>query len=79
VHAELDEALTLRDTPTGGGIDAAFAALSTKAPVVEGFGLRGYGAHTTNAEYVMVSSIVPRLYLAARMIMDIAAGAVPNP
>jgi hypothetical protein len=26
-----------------------------------------------------VSSIVPRLYLAARMIMDIAAGSVPNP
>lgn len=60
--------LDVRERPTGGATGAAFAALSTQAPVVEGF-----GAHSTNAEYVSISSIEPRLYLTARMIMDIAA------
>lgn len=74
VYAELGQKLNVRDRPTGGGTDAAFAALETKAPVVEGFGLRGFGAHSTDAEYVLISSIEPRLYLAVRMIMDIALG-----
>ena len=46
----------------------------TKAPVIERFGLQGFGAHTIEAEYVLVSSIEPRLYLATRMIMDVAQG-----
>ena len=46
----------------GPGTDAAFAALSTKAPVIEGMGLRNFGAHTNSAEYVNISSIEPRLY-----------------
>jgi len=74
IYAELGLKLTVRDRPTGGGTDAAFAALSTKAPVIEGFGLRGFGSHSTNAEYILLESIVPRLYLATRMIMDIATG-----
>jgi glutamate carboxypeptidase len=74
IYAELGLKLTVRDRPTGGGTDAAFAALSTKAPVIEGFGLRGFGSHSTNAEYILLESIVPRLYLATRMIMDIAQG-----
>jgi glutamate carboxypeptidase len=74
IYAEIGQKLTVRDRPTGGGTDAAFAALSTRAPVVEGFGLRGFGSHTTNAEYILIESIEPRLYLAARMIMDIAQG-----
>ena len=77
IYAEIGEKLALRDRPTGGGTDAAFAALSTKAPVVEGFGLRGFGSHSTNAEYILIPSIEPRLYLAARMIMDIADGKAP--
>ena len=44
---------------------------------MEGFGLRGFGAHTTNAEYVLLESIEPRLYLAARMIMDISLAKAP--
>jgi glutamate carboxypeptidase len=40
--------------------------------VVERFGLRGFGAHSTDDEYVLVSSIEPRLYLASRLVMDIA-------
>lgn len=77
IYAELGQKLDLRDRPTGGGTDAAFAALSTKAPVVEGFGLRGFGSHSTNAEYVLIPSIEPRLYLATRMIIDISNGKAP--
>ena len=76
IYAELGKTLRVRDRPTGGGTDAAFASLSTKAPVVEGFGLRGFGSHSTNAEYVLISSIEPRLYLAVRMVMDLAQGKV---
>lgn len=74
IYKELGRNLGVLDRPTGGGTDAAFAALQTRAPVIEGFGLRGFGAHTTNAEYVLIDSIEPRLYLAARMIVDIAQG-----
>lgn len=74
IYAELGEKIEVRDRPTGGGTDAAFAALSTKAPVVEGFGLRGFGSHSTNAEYILIPSIEPRLYLATRLIMDISQG-----
>ena len=51
---------------------AAFAALETKSPVVERFGLRGFGAHSSNAEYVLIDSIRPRLYLAARLIDELS-------
>ena len=78
VYSEIGRKLTVRDRPTGGGTDAAFAALSTKAPVLEGFGLQTFGAHSTNAEYVLLDSIEPRLYLAIRMIMDIADGKTGN-
>ena len=77
IYEEIGRKLTVRDRPTGGGTDAAFASLETKAPVIEGFGLRGFGSHSTNAEYVLSESIEPRLYLAARMIMDISTGKAP--
>jgi glutamate carboxypeptidase len=71
IYAELGAVLQVHDTPNGGGTDAAFAALEATAPVIEGFGLKGFGAHSDSAEYVEVSSIEPRLYLAIRMIMDL--------
>jgi glutamate carboxypeptidase len=77
IYAEIGKKLIVMDTPRGGGTDAAYAGLKTNAPVVEGFGLQGFGAHTTNAEYILISSIEPRLYLAARMIMDISTGKAP--
>jgi glutamate carboxypeptidase len=77
IYGELGKELTIRDRPTGGGTDAAFASLETKAPVVEGFGLRGFGSHSSNAEYILIESIEPRLYLAARMIIDLAQGKAP--
>jgi glutamate carboxypeptidase len=72
VYRELGRELGADDKVAGGGTDAAFAALKTKAPVVERFGLQGFGAHSADAEYVLIDSIEPRLYLAARMIMDIS-------
>jgi glutamate carboxypeptidase len=74
VYSEIGKKLTVRDRSTGGATDAAYAQLKSKAPVVEGFGLQGFGSHSTNAEYISILSIEPRLYLAARMIMDIAQG-----
>ncbi|WP_435532096.1 glutamate carboxypeptidase [Roseateles amylovorans] len=66
--------LQVRDVPTGGGTDAAFAALATQAPVIEGLGVRGYGAHSNNAEYVQVDAIAPKLVLATRLVMAIGSG-----
>jgi glutamate carboxypeptidase len=72
IYKELGMDLVVDAVAEGGGTDAAFAALKTKNAVVERFGLRGFGAHSTDDEYVLVSSIEPRLYLAARLIMDLA-------
>jgi len=74
VYAELGKELVIGDVAEGGGTDAAFAALKTKAPVIERFGLRGFGAHSSDAEYIDIDSIEPRLYLLARMIMDVSQG-----
>jgi glutamate carboxypeptidase len=74
IYRELGLELAVFDDAGGGFTDAANAAAKTAAPVIEGFGIRGFGAHTTNAEYIVIGSIEPRLYLASRMIMDIAQG-----
>ncbi len=72
IYRELGKALVVDEKAEGGGTDAAFAALKTKNAVVERFGLQGFGAHSADDEYILVSSIEPRLYLAARLIMDIS-------
>ncbi len=74
IYGELGLPLKVLDVATGGGTDAAFAQVKAKGPVIEGFGLTGFGSHSNNAEYVKLDSIVPRLYLSARMIMDVARG-----
>lgn len=76
VFQEIGKTLQVRDRATGGGTDAAFAGLRPKGGVLESFGLRGFGAHSNNNEYVVVSSIAPRLYLATRMVMDVGSGAL---
>jgi glutamate carboxypeptidase len=76
VADEVNLPLTIRDRATGGGTDAAFAGLRPKGGVLESFGLRGAGAHSNDDEYVLVSNIVPRLYLATRMVMDVGRGEV---
>jgi glutamate carboxypeptidase len=77
IYGEIGKKLNVREDSAGGFTDAANASLKTQAPVIEGFGLHGFGAHTTDAEYILLNSIEPRLYLATRMIMDIAAGKAP--
>jgi glutamate carboxypeptidase len=76
VFAELGLPLDIRDKPTGGGTDAAFAGLKPKGGVLESFGLRGFGAHSNTDEYIFIDSIEPRLYLATRMIIDVGQGKV---
>jgi glutamate carboxypeptidase len=70
VYSEIGKTLGVDDSAKGGGTDAAFAALSGKPVVVENFGLAGYGQHSSEAEYVDLDSVVPRLYLLARMIVE---------
>ena len=77
VYRETGRSLRVSDQAAGGGTDAAFAALESEAPVIEGFGLVGAGAHSDAREYVELDSVVPRLYLLVRMIMDVAAGRSP--
>ncbi|ANY16246.1 M20/M25/M40 family metallo-hydrolase [Bordetella pseudohinzii] len=77
IYQELGLPMKVLDRATGGGTDAAFAQLKARGPVIEGFGLSGFGAHSNDAEYVDTQTIVPRLYLTARMIMDISAGKAP--
>ncbi|UGY13552.1 M20/M25/M40 family metallo-hydrolase [Bradyrhizobium septentrionale] len=76
IYQDLGMSLNVAEIATGGGTDAAFAALKTKGAVVEGMGLSGFGAHSNDAEYVQINSIVPRLYLTTRMIMDLSDGKV---
>ena len=68
--------LEIRDRATGGGTDAAFAGLRPKGGVLESFGLRGFGAHSNDNEYIFISSIAPRIYLATRMVIDIGNGSL---
>lgn len=76
IYKDLGRELGADDKAAGGGTDAAFAALKTRAAVVERFGLQGFGAHSADAEYVLLDSIEPRLYLSTQLIMDIARGKV---
>ena len=73
---ELKLPMKVMNKATGGGTDAAFAALKAKGGVIEGFGLSGYGAHSNDAEYVHIDTIAPRLYLTARMIQDLSRGQI---
>ena len=77
IYQELGLPMKVIDRASGGGTDAAFAALKARGPVIEGMGLSGFGAHSNDAEYIQINSIVPRLYLATRMIMDVSQGKAP--
>ena len=69
---ELGQELAVLESAHGGGTDAAFAGLKSRGGVVEGCGIPGYGAHSIHEEHLVVSSIVPRLYLVARMVMELS-------
>ena len=76
IYKDMGLQLEVRDRATGGGTDAAFAGLRPKGGVLESFGTRGFGAHSNDDEYILIKSIVPRLVLSTRMVMDVGSGRV---
>ncbi|GAC1593614.1 MAG: hypothetical protein NVS4B10_00490 [Myxococcales bacterium] len=72
IYAELGRKLEVRESGGGGGTDAAFAALSGKPGVLENFGLPGFNYHSSEAEYVDLDAVEPRLYLLARLIQEVS-------
>lgn len=71
IYAELDGRPLAIVEMTGGATDAGFAARSGKPVVLESFGLAGAGYHARD-EHVDLDSVVPRLYLATRLLMTLA-------
>jgi glutamate carboxypeptidase len=71
IYAELDGRELGLAQMTGGATDAGYAGRSGKVPVIESFGLAGFGYHARD-EYVELDSIVPRLYLMTRMLQSVA-------
>ncbi|HMS07163.1 MAG TPA: glutamate carboxypeptidase [Burkholderiaceae bacterium] len=69
IYQELDREL-LTVPMTGGGTDAGYAGRSGKAAVLESLGLAGHGYHARD-EYIEIDSIVPRLYLMGRMLIEL--------
>ncbi len=69
IYAEIDRRLDIVEM-TGGATDAGFANRSGKAAVVESFGLAGFGYHARD-EYIDTGSIVPRLYLMTRILIEL--------
>ncbi len=68
--AEINWKLDVLEKATGGGTDAAYASQRSKGAVIESFGLQGFGGHTDDAEYILISSIAPRLYITTRLIQS---------
>jgi glutamate carboxypeptidase len=73
IYAELEGRPLILIPGSGGGTDAGFAARSGKPAVLESLGLAGWGYHARD-EYIEIDSIVPRLYLTARLLQDLGAG-----
>jgi len=71
IYAELGRKLTLEST--GGAADASLI-FAAGVPTLDGLGIVGGGIHTAE-EYAEVDSIVPRLYLLARLIQEYGKGA----
>lgn len=71
VYQELDGRKLIFHPMTGAGTDAGFASRSGKAAVLESMGLPGWGYHAKD-EYIEIDAIVPRLYLMAWLLQDLA-------
>jgi glutamate carboxypeptidase len=69
IYGELGRTLNL--VGSGGAADSSFAAGVFK-PTLDGLGIIGGNAHT-DREYAEIASIVPRLYLLTRMVMELGA------
>ena len=70
IYSETGQMLRVATEGQGGATDAAIAALETRGAVIEGLGLQGAGAHSNDAEYILLNSLEPRLYLLTRLIMQ---------
>ncbi|WP_238182614.1 M20/M25/M40 family metallo-hydrolase, partial [Methylobacterium trifolii] len=70
IYAEVGRKLTLEGS--GGAADSSLAA-AAGTPTLDGLGIVGGGIHTPE-EYAEVESVVPRLYLLTRLLMEIGRG-----
>ena len=68
IYGELGRKLTIEGS--GGAADASLSA-GVGTPTLDGFGIVGGNIHTPE-EYAEVESVVPRVYLLSRMIMELA-------
>ena len=68
IYGELGRTLTIEGT--GGAADASLAA-AVGVPTLDGFGIVGGNIHTPE-EYAEVESLVPRVYLLTRMLMELS-------
>ncbi|HEY4338460.1 MAG TPA: glutamate carboxypeptidase [Steroidobacteraceae bacterium] len=67
LYAEIGRKLTA--TEVGSSADVSYAA-QTGTPAVDGFGIEGSGAHTVD-DYADMATLVPRVYLLTRLLMDV--------
>jgi len=65
---------TLEGVAVGSSADIAYAA-ETGIPSIDGLSLLGGGAHSTD-DYADLSSIIPRVYLLTRVLMDLGRNPV---
>jgi glutamate carboxypeptidase len=70
IYGELGKKLTLEGS--GGAADASMSA-AVGTPTLDALGIVGGGIHTPE-EYAELDSIVPRLYLLSRMLMETGSG-----
>ncbi len=68
IYGELGKQLTIEGS--GGAADASLSA-GVGTPTLDGFGIVGGNIHTPE-EYAEVESVVPRVYLLSRMIMELS-------
>jgi glutamate carboxypeptidase len=69
IYGELGKRLTLEGT--GGAADSSFSA-GAGTPSLDGLGFVGGNSHSPD-EYAELDSVVPRLYLLARLLMELSA------
>ncbi|HTC44611.1 MAG TPA: glutamate carboxypeptidase [Steroidobacteraceae bacterium] len=67
LYAEIGREITA--TAVGSSADVSYAA-QTGTPSVDGFGIEGGGAHSVD-DYADIGTLVPRVYLLARLLMDV--------
>jgi len=67
LYAEIGRKVTA--TEVGSSADVSYAA-ETGTPSVDGFGIEGGNAHSVD-DYADMSTLVPRVYLLTRLLMDV--------